>query len=317
MDKLRAMQTFATIVDAGSLTAAARATQSSLPAVVRLLAALEAELGSRLLQRTTRRIALTDAGRRYLERCRQVLALVHEAEAELRAEQTQPRGQLRVTAPVLFGTRHVAPGITAFIQRYPEVSVDVVLLDRVVNLVEEGIDVGVRIGPLDDSSLIARPVASMRRLTVAAPSYLARHGTPSHPKELAAHDCVRVTHGRDSVWSYQAEGRPLRVSVHGRLGLNQTLAAVQACAAGLGIGSFAAYQVAPELASGALRLLLERFEPAPAPVHIVYSEARLVPARTRAFVDFMREHLDNERSAWEPPATRSRPRKVRNDPKPG
>lgn len=309
MDKLRAMHTFATIVDAGSLTAAARATQSSLPAVVRLLAALEAELGSRLLQRTTRRIALTEAGRRYLERCREVLSLVQEAEAELRAEQTKPQGLLRVTAPVLFGTRHVASGITAFLQRYPEVSVDVVLLDRVVNLVEEGIDVGVRIGPLDDSSLIARPVADMRRLTVAAPSYLARRGAPSHPRELADHDCIRVTQGRDSVWSYQADGKPLRVSVHGRLGLNQMLAAVQACAAGLGIGSFAAYQVAPELASGALRLLLERFEPPPAPVHVVYPEARLLPARTRAFVDFIREHLEQERGVWEPPAARSRTRK--------
>ena len=311
MDKLRAMHTFAAIVDAGSLTAAARATQSSLPAVVRQLAALEAELGSRLLQRTTRRIALTEAGRRYLERCREVLALVNEAEAELRAEQTTPRGQLRITAPVLFGTRHVASGITAFLRRHPEVSVDALLIDRVVNLVEEGIDVGVRIGELDDSSLIARPVASMRRLTVAAPSYLARHGTPSHPTELAAHDCIRSTHTPTGSWAYRLDGKPLAVLVRGRMAINQALAAVQACLAGLSIGNFFAYQVAPELASGALRLLLEPFEPAPAPVHVVYPEARLLPARTRAFVDFMRDHLERERREWEQPLVKARGRKVR------
>ena len=252
MDKLRAMHTFVTIVDEGSLTAAARALGSSLPAVVRLLAALEKELGARLLQRTTRRLTLSEAGRRYLERCREVLGLVNEAEGELRAEQTEPQGKLRVTAPVLFGTRHVAAGITAFIQRYPAVSVDALLLDRVVNLVEEGIDVGVRIGSLDDSSLIARPVASMRRLTVAAPSYLARRGTPQHPRDLAGHDCIRFAH-----------------------------------------------QVAPELASGALRVLLARFEPPAEPVQLVYPEARLLPARTRAFVALMREHLERERGVWE------------------
>lgn len=299
MDKLRAMQTFVTIVEAGSLTAAARATGSSLPAVVRLLAGLEEELGSRLLTRTTRRIALTESGRRYLERCREVLALVHEAEAELRAEQTDPRGLLRVTAPVLFGTRHVAPGITAFIQRHPEVSVDVLLLDRVVNLVEEGVDVGVRIGNLDDSSLIARPVAAMRRLTVAAPSYLARHGKPSHPRDLARHDCICFARARASTWTYQLDTRPRAVPVKGKLAINQVLAAVQACAAGVGVGNFFAYQVAPELASGALRVVLEPFEPPAFPVHVVYPEARLLPGRTRAFVDFIRAHLERERLAWE------------------
>src|SRR5689334_22180973 len=157
MDKLRAMRTFVAIADGGSLTAAARELESSLPAVVRLLAALEAELGARLLQRTTRRIALTEAGRRYLERCRAVDTLIGEAEAELRAEQTQPRGLLTLTAPVLFGTRHITSAVSAFVQRYPEVRVEFLLLDRVVNLVEEGIDVGVRIGELEDSSLIARP----------------------------------------------------------------------------------------------------------------------------------------------------------------
>jgi len=311
MDKLRAMQTFVAIVDAGSLTAAARELGSSLPAVVRLLAGLEDELGSRLLTRTTRRIALTEAGRRYLERSREVLALVNEAEAELRAEQTTPRGLLRVTAPVLFGTRHVAAGVAAFLQRYPEVSVDVLLVDRVVNLVEEGIDVGVRIGSLDDSSLIARPIAGMRRLTVAAPSYLARHGTPAHPRELAAHDGIRSTHSSASTWLYHVEGKPLAVPIRGKLSVNQALAAVQACASGLAIGNFFAYQVAPELASGALRVLLDRFEPPAAPVHVVYPDARLLPARTRAFVDFIRDHLEREQAVWAPAAANPRGRRAR------
>jgi DNA-binding transcriptional LysR family regulator len=299
MDKLRAMHTFVTIVDAGSLTAAARSLGSSLPAVVRLLAALEQALGARLLTRTTRRLTLTEAGRHYLERCRQVLGLVNEAEAELRAEQTEPQGLLRVTAPVLFGTRHVAAGITAFIQRYPAVRVDALLLDRVVNLVEEGVDVGVRIGSLDDSSLIARPVASMRRLTVAAPSYLARRGTPQHPRDLAGHDCIRGAIISASPWTYQLDGKRLSVPVTGSLGVNQALAALQACVAGLAVGCFFAYQIAPELASGALRVLLARFEPPAEPVQLVYPEARLLPARTRAFVELMREHLERERGVWE------------------
>ncbi len=308
MDKLRAMRTFAAIADLGSLTAAARALGSSLPAVVRLLAALEAELGVRLLQRTTRRLALTDAGRRYLERCRQLETLLEEADAEARAEQTEPRGTLLVTAPVLFGTRHVASGVTAFVQRHREVRVELQLLDRVVNLVEEGLDVGVRIGELQDSSLIARPVSTLRRLTVAAPAYLKRSGTPLHPRELRAHNCITRSDG-SSGWPFRIEGRLSSVPVQGNLRVNQTAVAAEACVAGLGIGSFLAYQVAQELAAGSLQILLAEFELAPRPIHIVYPQARLLPARTRAFIDFLLAHLQAQQATWrpQPPQRRRKP----------
>ena len=300
MDKLRAIQSFVAIADAGTLTQAARVLGSSLPAVVRLLAALEQELGARLFHRTTRSVTLTDAGRRYLERCREVLASLADAEAELNAEQTEPRGKLSVTAPVLFGQRHVTPGITRFMQRYPQVSVDVLLFDRIINLVEEGIDVGIRIGVLDDSSLIAQHVGEMRRVAVAAPSYLESHGVPRHPSDLAHHNCIRFWRPGSITWSFNDDGKPINVAVDGTLSVNQSAAVADACVAGLGIGIFFAYQVAPFLSSGALRIILAEYEMPPRPIHIVYPEARLLPARTRAFIDFMKVYLREERAAWQP-----------------
>jgi DNA-binding transcriptional LysR family regulator len=299
MDKLRALETFVAIADAGSLTAAARARGSSLPAVVRLLAGLEAELGTRLFQRTTRRITLTDAGRRYLERCRELLALLAGAEAELHADGTEPRGKLSVTAPVWFGQRHVAGGVAAFVQRYSGVSVDILLFDRVVNLVEEGIDVAVRIGALDDSSLFAQSVGSMRRVTVAAPAYLAQRGSPEHPRQLSGHNCVRVWRAGNSAWEFNEGGKPFSVPVQGNLSVNQVSAAADACVAGLGVGTFFAYQVAPFVASGALRVILAGFETLPRPIHLVYPEARLLPARTRVFIEFMKKHIVAEEATWQ------------------
>lgn len=303
MDKLRAMRLALAIADAGSLTAAARAEGTSLPAAVRLLAALEAELGIRLFQRTTRRVALTEAGRNYVERCRTVLGLVHEAEAELHAEQTQPRGKLTVTAPALFGQRHVANGVLAYLQRYPEVQVELSLLDRVVNLVEEGVDVAVRIGSLEDSSLIARHTADMPRVTVAAPAYLARRGVPEHPRELLGHDCVRYSRGGPSSWLYREAGKVVAVPISGTLSVNLSAVAADACAAGLGVGNFFAYQVAPLVASGALRVILAKFEAPPQPIHIVYP-ARLLPARTRLFIGWMQGHIQEQQPAWQVPPER-------------
>ena len=312
MDKLRAMRTFVAIADAGSLTAAARAEGSSLPAVVRLLAALEEELGVRLVQRSTRRLALTPVGRAYLERCRAVLALIEEADAELHADQHEPRGTLRVTAPVLFGQRHVARGVTAFVQRHPQLSVELTLADRVQNLLEEGVDVAIRIGSLEDSSLIARRVGEMRRVTVAAPSYLAQRGVPEHPLDLLAHNCVRYYRPGAPGWPFRVDGAPLVVPVSGNYSVDQSAAAAEACVAGLGIGSFLAYQVAPHVANGSLRLLLEPFETTPRPIHVVYPEARHMPARTRAFLEFIIEHIAGERPAWQPQppsgAKRAKPR---------
>jgi len=291
MDKLRAMQTFVQIADAGSLTAAAHALDSSLPAVVRSLAAYEAHLGVRLFNRTTRRIALTDDGRRHLDRCRQVLAAVDDAESALTADAAEPSGSLTITAPVLFGQLHVAPAVTAFAQAHPRMTCRMLLIDRVVNLLEEGVDIGVRIGPLNDSTLVAVRVGQIRRYVVASPALLRQHKTPLHPRDLQQLPCVRVG-GHAPGWGPFTDGKKqVRIEVSGRLEFNEIGPAVDACAAGAGFGNFYSYQVAQYLQQKKLRVVLPDFEPPPQPIHLVYPHARLLPNRARVFIDWMREAL--------------------------
>ena len=287
MDKLRAMETFVRIVDRGSLTAAADALRTSLPSVVRTLAALEAELGVRLLNRTTRRIALTDEGREYSERCRRVLSEVDEAEAALSARRMAPKGRLRLTAPVTFGRLHVAPVATEFIVKYPAVQVDLLLLDRVVDLVEEGIDVGVRIGQLPDSSLVAIPVGQTRHVVCASPAYVKRAGTPKSLADLASHRCINfggLSPGNE--WTFGAGGRATRLSVTPALASNQFDAALDACVRGIGVGQFLCYQVQTLLDGGQLKLVLRDFEPPSLPIHVIFPNPRLLSASVRAFVDW-------------------------------
>jgi len=291
MDKLRAMQTFVAIVEQGSLTAAARALDSSLPAVVRTLAALEDTLAVRLLNRTTRRLSLTAEGQAYLDSCRHILGAVVEAEQRLTTQQGEPSGTLVVTAPVLFGQMYVAPAVTRFLQHYPGVSCRLVQLDRVVNLLEEGIDVGIRISPLEDSTLIAQTIGAIRRVVVASPAFLAQQPTLHHPRELLSANCIRsIGTGRAS-WTFFENGRETSQSVSGNLELNHSLTAVEACVAGLGYGQFLSYQVAPYLADGRLQMVLEPFQPPARPLSIVYPHARLLPSRTRLFVDWMKREL--------------------------
>ena len=293
MDKLKAMHTFARIADAGSLTAAARGLGSSLPAVVRSLAALEALLGVRLLNRTTRRISLTDEGRRYLETCNQVLSAVDDAETALTAEAAEPSGQLNITAPVLFGQMHVAPAVTRFVQRYDKMRCSLQLHDRVVNLLEEGIDVGIRISRLDDSTLVAQQLGTIRRVVVASPDYLRRHGTPTHPRDLLGHNCVRFisTGGANPGWNFYDKGKPLLVPVTGNLEFNQAAPTVEACVAGLGLGMFLSYQPAPYVRDKRLKIVLQQYEPPPRPVSVVYPHARLLPTRTKVFIEWMKQEL--------------------------
>jgi DNA-binding transcriptional LysR family regulator len=291
MDKLRAMQAFIHIADEGSLTAAARVMESSLPAMVRTLAAFEAQLGVRLFNRSTRRISLTEEGRRHLESCRQLLATLEDAEAALTADAGEPAGHLTITAPMLFGQMHVAPAVTRFVQKYDKMRCSMVLLDRVVNLLEEGIDVGIRIGELDDSSLVAQPVGHIRRLVVASPAWLKRHGVPRHPRDLLKANCVRVTDHATAWGPFNDKGRQLRLAVRGNLEFNQIAPAVAACAAGAGLGMFFSYQVAPFLESRQLRCVLEDFEPPVRPINVVYPHARLLPKRTRVFIEWIKEEL--------------------------
>ncbi|AOW12064.1 LysR family transcriptional regulator [Hydrogenophaga crassostreae] len=291
MDKFRAMGTFVQIADAGSLTAAAWAMGASLPSVVRSLAAYEAALGVRLFNRTTRRIALTDEGRRHLESCRQLLAAVEDAEAALKDDDTEPTGKLTITAPVLFGQMHVAPIVTRFVERHAQMRCRVMLLDRVVNLLEEGIDLGIRIGALEDSNLIALRLGDIRRVVVASPAFLRAQGRPEHPNDLMRVNCVRVVDHTPSWGLFRDGGKTFKLNVKGNLEFNHIAPAVQACAAGAGFGQFFSYQVAPFLQMGQLQTVLENFEDAPWPIHVVYPHARLLPARTRAFIDFLRQEI--------------------------
>lgn len=296
MDKLRAMQAFIHIAEQGSLTAAARVMESSLPATVRTLAALESHLGVRLFNRTTRRISLTEEGRRHLESCRQLLAALDDAEAALTAEAGEPAGNLGITAPMLFGQMHVAPAVTRFVQQYTQMRCSVMLLDRVVNLLEEGIDVGIRIGQLEDSSLVAQPVGHIRRMVVASPSFLSRHGAPVHPRDLLKANCVRVSNLGPAWGPFNDQGRPLRLAVSGNLEFNQNAPAIEACVAGVGFGVFMSYQVAPLIKSGQLSVVLQEFEPPPLPINLVYPHARLLPKRTRVFIEWMKKELQDFQS---------------------
>ena len=298
MDKLHAMRTFTTIVDAGSLTAAAKILGKSLPSVVRTLSTLESALNTRLLARTTRRIALTEEGRGYLEHCRRIVAQVDEAEAGLSEQGGEAAGQLTITAPVLFGQMHVVPGVSSFLLRYPQAHVDMLLLDRVVNLVDEGIDLAVRIAHLADSSMIARPVGHIRSVLCASPHYLARAGQPHNPADIARFECVlwRAQEG-GKVWRFRASGarvettRTVAIHPHGRFTSNHIAAAIKACVAGLGLGSFLSYQVQDLVSQGKLMVLLSEYELAPIPVSLAHAHTRLVPNRVRALIDWLGEDL--------------------------
>ena len=291
MDKLKAMHTVLSIADEGSLTAAAAALGSSPPAVVRTLAALEAHLGIRLFNRTTRRLSLTEEGRHYIESCRQLLAAVADAESALTTGAVEPSGQLTITAPVLFGQMYVAPAVTRFVQKFRKVRVNLLLLDRVVNLLEEHIDVGIRIGELEDSSLVAQPLGSVRRMVVASHGYLSKHEVPIHPRDLLKANCVRFSGGTGLWWTFHEAGKQFTVPVTGNLEFNHVAPAAEACLAGLGFGMFISYQVAHHIEHNRLHTVLESFEPPPRPIHVVYPHARLLPARTKMFIEWIKQEL--------------------------
>jgi DNA-binding transcriptional LysR family regulator len=286
MDRFRAMTTFVRIADGGSLTAAALALGTSLPSVVRTLAALERHLGIRLLNRTTRRLHLTEEGAEYLERCRVILSGVQEAEAGLESGNLEPQGRLAVTASVLFGRRYISPIVGEFIRRHPNVSVDMLFVDRFVNLVEEGLDVGVRIGHLSDSSLVAIPVGQVRRVVCATPQYLRRHGAPQTPVDVRTHRCIRHTGlSPRSEWHFRVGRRSVVAPINSVISCNDIDSSLSACMSGLGLGMFLSYQVASGRKAGKLECVLEEFELDPLPVQLIYPHSRLLSTKVRAFVD--------------------------------
>src|SRR5436190_8606949 len=304
MDKLLAMTTFVSIVERGSLTAAASALGTSLPSVVRRLADLEGALGARLLNRTTRSLSLTDEGREYHERSLRVLADIDEAESAIAARRAQPRGRVRITAPVMFGRLRVAPVVVAFIGMHPHVQIELLLTDRIVDVVEEGLDVGLRIAQLPDSSLVAIAVGHTRRVVCASPAYLKGAGTPSLPRHLANHACIASsTLGETRAWSFGGSP-PQRVAVSPRLVTNQMDAAIDACRDGLGCVQALRYQVQASLDDRTLVRLLARCEPEPLPIQLVYPHARLLSANVRAFADFAVPRL---RASLQDPAARVSP----------
>ncbi len=292
MDKLNAIRAFAEIAAQGNITRAADVLDVSQPALVRTLAALERALGARLLQRTTRRMSLTDEGREYLTHCHRILAAVDEAESTLNARQVMPRGRLRITSSVSFGRQFVAPVVTEFLAAHPQLTIDLTLLDRVVDLVEEGIDLAVRVARLPDSSMIAHPVGETRRVVAASPALLKNSRVPRNPSDLLGARVVCFSGvSSPSQWDF-GEGRARRsIAVHSVLVTNQLDAALEACIAGAGFGRFLDYHVLPAINAGALVRVLPKFESDPIPAHIVYPSARHPSPNVRAFVEFARPRI--------------------------
>lgn len=288
MDRLDALRLLVTVLDAGSLAEAGRRLRLSPPAVTRALAGLEERLGLRLVERTTRRLQPTDAGRRLADHARRLLADYEEAMAEAAGEAGAPRGRLRIAAPLVFGRRHVAPIVTEFLDRHPAVAVELLLSDRPSELVEEAIDVALRIGALAESTLVARRVGQLRRVVVACPDYLARRGTPANPTDLARHETVlfaALDAAPEWVFAAPGTGAPVAVRIAPRFTVTQAEAAVAAACAGRGVVRALSYQVADELADGRVVRILRDWEPAPVPVHLVFPSARLMAPRLRAFLD--------------------------------
>ncbi len=291
MDRFHAMNVFVAVAEHASFAKAARELHMSRPSVTRAIAALEDSVGAELLVRTTRTVALSQAGERYLNDCRRILEAVAEADASASGSYTTPKGRLVITAPVMFGRLHVAPVIHSFLQREPEVHAHALFLDRVVNLVEEGFDIGVRIGHLEDSALRATRVGEVTPWIVASPSYLDTHGEPKTPRELTSHTLLTYN-GFSNRLHWQFGGaKPIKISVTPRLLINDTHTTISLVEEGLGLARVLSYQAGAGIANGSLVRVLTPWEPKPVPVHLIYPGGRRTPARTRAFLTHATEAL--------------------------
>jgi DNA-binding transcriptional LysR family regulator len=283
MDRIDSLAVFAEVAERGSFAAAARHLNRSPAGITRAVAELEARLGVRLLNRTTRAVSVTEAGQRFLSGARRVLADLTEIEQAAAGLGLAPRGELRVTAPIVFGRRHVLPLVMDFLDRFPEVSVRLALLDRPVDLVEEGLDVAIRIGALPDTTAIAARVGALRRVVVASPGYLKRRGRPKTPRDLSGHDIVAFG-GMDSTERWRFAGG-VEAAIKPRLIVNTAEAAIDAAGAGRGITRVLSYQAADALADKLLVRLLHEHEDGDIPVHVLYPDGRHPPPKLRAFLD--------------------------------
>jgi DNA-binding transcriptional LysR family regulator len=288
VDRFDAMTVFARVVEAGSLSAAARSIPMSLTSVSRHLAALEQRLGTQLLRRTTRHLSLTDEGRLVYDRAKTILSELQEMEMTLSANRREPSGRLRVSAPVLIGRLLIAPQLPAFLARHPLVDIDLLLIDRAVNLVEEDIAVAVRVGRLPDSSLVARKLGEVRMVVCAAPNYIARRGRPTTPADLRQHDCLVFSDTPGPIeWHFQSPKGRISVKVRGRLCANNLDALVSAAISGAGIARVPSWQVSADMSAGRLEPLLTHCERPAAPVHAVFQHSKMSSAKIRAFINYL------------------------------
>lgn len=288
MDRLESMSTFVAVIDAGGFSAASRKLGMPLATVSRKVSELEEALRARLIVRSTRSIALTDIGRDYLETCRRVLEDLAEAERRASGEYRAPQGHLVVSAPIVFGRLYLAPVAIAFLRAFPAIDVELRLGDAPGNLIEEQTDVALRIGPLPDSGLMALRAGDIRHVVCASPDYLARRGTPEHPRDLIDHDCVTLMPWETATeWVFVMNQRTEKVPVRSRFSVTTAETAVDAAVAGLGITHLFCYQVSKPIAEGTLKVLMPGFEPPPFPVHFVYPGGRQIPQKLRAFLDFV------------------------------
>jgi len=293
MDRFHLMNVFVAVAEEQGFAAAARRLRLSPPAVTRAVAALEERLGVKLLNRTTRFVRTTEAGSRYLEDVKRILIEVDTADESVAGINSEPRGFLSITAPVLFGRMFVMPGIVEYLESYPDTEVFAMLLDRIVNMIEEGVDVGIRIGELPDSSIRALRVGSVRVVLCASPEYLRQHATLQKPQNLLDHTIIASSAGSNVInWRFDS----VSLRIQPRLTVTTNDAAIEAACQGFGITRLLSYQVAPQIAACNLKVVLEKYEPPALPIYIVHREGRYSSARIRAFVDLMALRLRADKS---------------------
>ena len=292
MDHIRALNTFIAVAENGSFSGAAQKMRVSAPSVTRVIGELEQDLGALLLHRTTRAVSLTETGRAFLEDARKIVQTFDDARSAVRGTYQNPTGTLRVTAPVLFGQHYVTPILLQFIDQYPDITVEATFVDRMVNIVEEGCDVAVRIGALADSSLMATRVGTVRRVVCACPDFFEQNGMPATPSDLNDFNIIAARAVEQAhVWRFK-DGMTVRIVP--RMYVNHVGAAIEGAKTGWGLTRVLSYQIGPEIGSGGLQTVLQDFEPDDIPIHIVHTEGRSASAKVRTFVDFASERLRSD-----------------------
>ncbi|MBX9588084.1 MAG: LysR family transcriptional regulator [Hyphomonadaceae bacterium] len=297
MDLLAQMRTFVRVVEARSFTAVAMQQNTTQPTISRQVAALEEHLGARLLTRTTRALTLTDDGRAFYDYALRALEAVGEAENAVGRRRAKPSGTLRLAVPVVFGRLHIVPRLARFMARYPDVAIDLTMSDSFTDLIEQGVDLAVRVGDVTDQHLVARRIGTVRRLTLASPSYLKRHGTPRTPADLARHDCIVYTRlATGNRWHFESRKGPVVVEVSGRFRADNSEAVREGVLAGLGVAVIPAFAFTREISQARAHVLLKSFEPKPLPLNAIYPSRRYLPPRARVMIDFLAREMEMDRA---------------------